>query len=150
MNIGELARRTGLGPRTIRYYEGIGILPKARRLPSGYRQYDSGAVEMLLLVKGLRRLGISLKDVSLIQGLKRERQCESARRRIREVIVRKLEEIDRRIDELKQTREYLTGLRLAIGDADVAGAPADKERCGCLPDLGSERKEVKENGEGKG
>lgn len=40
MKIGELAERVGVNPKTIRYYESIGVLPEPVRTASGYRDYD--------------------------------------------------------------------------------------------------------------
>ncbi len=40
MRIGELARRLNLNPKTLRYWEGIGLLPEPQREPSGYRNYS--------------------------------------------------------------------------------------------------------------
>ncbi|MDA8388122.1 MAG: MerR family DNA-binding transcriptional regulator [Nitrospiraceae bacterium] len=57
--IGDIARRFGLNPRTLRYYEAIGILPKAGRTESGYRVYGEGAVERLEFVLKARALASS-------------------------------------------------------------------------------------------
>ncbi|OZM70896.1 MerR family transcriptional regulator [Amycolatopsis antarctica] len=61
--IGELARRTGLPVKTIRFYSDEGLLPPTDRTPSGYRLYDTAALARLELVKTLRELGIGLSDV---------------------------------------------------------------------------------------
>lgn len=63
MRIGELARRSGLQPGTIRYYETIGLLPKPSREASGYRNYGDGALERLRFISGARTLGLSLAEI---------------------------------------------------------------------------------------
>jgi len=69
MQIKELARRTNLSGKTIRYYESIGLLPPPRRLPNGYRDYDETAVDRVRFVAGARTLGFSLDDIGEILTL---------------------------------------------------------------------------------
>ena len=59
-SIGELARRTGLPVRTIRFYSDIGVVPPTDRTSAGYRLYDIDALARLDLVRTLRDLGIDL------------------------------------------------------------------------------------------
>ncbi len=61
--IGELARRTGLSVRTIRFYSDAGVLPPTRRTDAGYRLYDADAAARLDLVRTLRDLGVDLGTV---------------------------------------------------------------------------------------
>lgn len=58
--IGDIAKRFGLNPRTIRYYEIIGILPKARRTESGYRIYSYETIERLEFILKAKALGLKL------------------------------------------------------------------------------------------
>src|ERR1700722_7591200 len=62
-SIGELARRTGLAVRTIRFYSDRGIVAPAGRSPAGYRLYDAAAVARLDLVRTLRDLGVDLPAI---------------------------------------------------------------------------------------
>lgn len=59
-SIGELARRTGLTVKTIRFYSDRGIVAPAGRTPAGYRRYGPDAVSRLALVRTLRELGLGL------------------------------------------------------------------------------------------
>ncbi|MFC8045240.1 MerR family transcriptional regulator [Nocardia sp. NPDC057353] len=61
--IGELARRTGLPVRTIRFWSDAGVVPPTDRSPTGYRLYDTEAVARLDLVRTLRELGLDLPTV---------------------------------------------------------------------------------------
>jgi DNA-binding transcriptional MerR regulator len=63
LSIGELARRTGLPIRTIRFWSDIGLVPPVARTGSGRRLYDAACVARLELVATLRDLGLSLADV---------------------------------------------------------------------------------------
>jgi DNA-binding transcriptional MerR regulator len=65
-SIGELARRTGLTVKTIRFYSDRGIVVPTDRSPAGHRRYDGGAVARLELVRTLRALGL---DLSTIRGV---------------------------------------------------------------------------------
>jgi DNA-binding transcriptional MerR regulator len=62
-SIGELARRTGLPVRTIRFYSDLGVVPPTDRSPAGYRQYDLNALTRLDLVRTLRDLDVDLATI---------------------------------------------------------------------------------------
>ncbi len=62
-SIGELARRTGLTVKTIRFYSDRGIVAPADRSPAGYRRYGTDAVARLALVRTLRELGLDLPTI---------------------------------------------------------------------------------------
>jgi MerR family redox-sensitive transcriptional activator SoxR len=68
MLIGDLARRAGVRPSAIRYYEGVGLLaPPARQ--SGRRVYDTAAVTQLQVISAARALGFGIREIrTLIQG----------------------------------------------------------------------------------
>ena len=65
-SIGDLARRTGLAVRTIRFYSDRGIVTRAGRSPAGYRLYDTDAVARLDLVRTLRDLGVDLPTIQKV------------------------------------------------------------------------------------
>jgi DNA-binding transcriptional MerR regulator len=62
LTIGELARRTGLTTRTIRFYSDEGLLPPAHRTHAGYRLYDGASLARLELLRTLRELGLGLPE----------------------------------------------------------------------------------------
>ncbi|MDT5036115.1 MAG: hypothetical protein QOE03_1300, partial [Micromonosporaceae bacterium] len=63
MHIGELARRSGLTVKTVRYYSDLGLVPEAERTPANYRRYDAAALVRLEFVRTLRELGLDLATV---------------------------------------------------------------------------------------
>ncbi|MFJ7630525.1 MerR family transcriptional regulator [Streptomyces sp. NPDC097595] len=63
LSIGELARRTGLSVKTIRYYSDRGIVTPSARTPAGYRRYGPDAAARLALVRTLRELGLGLDTI---------------------------------------------------------------------------------------
>jgi len=66
MMIGQLAERTGLTVRTLRFYADAGVLPEAGRSASGYRLFGPDAVARARLVRTLRELGVGLEDIKRV------------------------------------------------------------------------------------
>ncbi|HEX6447199.1 MAG TPA: MerR family transcriptional regulator [Streptosporangiales bacterium] len=64
--IGELARRTGLSVKTVRFWSDLGLVPPADRTHAGYRMYGQDALARLALVRTLRDLGVDLKTVQRV------------------------------------------------------------------------------------
>ena len=69
MRISELARRAGVAPSAIRWYEQAGVLPAAPRRDNGYREYSDTDLARLRLVVALRRLGLGPDDAGRLAGL---------------------------------------------------------------------------------
>ncbi len=114
MQIGELAKHFGLNPKTIRYYEEIGLLPEPRRTESGYRQYDEDAVERLGFIQRAKLLGLSLENIREIIPAQPsdEQPCE----RVLALVAAEIASIDQRIEELKTFRKELTVLQATWSD----------------------------------
>lgn len=68
--IGQLARLSGVGVETIRFYEREGLMPKPPRRVSGYRQYTDDAVARLRFIRHAKELGFALKDVKGLLALR--------------------------------------------------------------------------------
>jgi MerR family copper efflux transcriptional regulator len=62
MNIGKIAKLSGVGVETIRFYERQGVLPKPKRKASGYRQFDMDTVDRIRFIKNVQDLGFSLNE----------------------------------------------------------------------------------------
>lgn len=67
MNIGDVEQRTGISKKNIRFYEKEGLLTVARNQENQYREYSEADVRTLEQIKLLRRLGVSLEDIRLVQ-----------------------------------------------------------------------------------
>lgn len=63
MKIGEVAKRSGVGIETIRYYEREGLLQEPQRRPSGYRQYDASTLQRLEYICRAKELGFTLAEI---------------------------------------------------------------------------------------
>lgn len=136
--IGQLARRTGINPRTVRYYEGIGLLPAAPRTESGYRLYNDDALRRLQLIRRAKLLGQSLKDTRELVEFAVDGACGDFRQRLLELIEPKLAEVDRRMEDLKALKVELLHMRERLDShvsADVAGDPVTAcQPCACIDD----------------
>jgi len=69
LRIGTLAERTGTSTPTIRYYESIGLLPRAVRQSGGQRRYDAADVRRLTLIRRCREFGFSIEQVRALVEL---------------------------------------------------------------------------------
>lgn len=112
MNISTFARRAGLSPSGVRWYEAAGIVPAPARRPNGYREYDEADLARLTLVLTLRRLGMppvdagrlaercvaGAADTTLLATLERQRQRISQRREELERLELELVDLERTID----------------------------------------------------
>ena len=108
MNIGTVARRSGVPAKTIRYYESVGLIAPAARTAAGYRVYDQRDIEVLRFVQRARSLGFSVDDVGSLLALWQDRRRSSAE--VKALARRRVEDIDRKIAELEEMRSTLTDL----------------------------------------
>lgn len=108
MFIGELAAQHGLNPRTLRYYENLGLLPTPSRTMSGYRMYGEKTAQRLAFVTKAKSLGLTLKEIGQILALRDSGKlpCRSVQRILQEHI----ERIDRQIAQLHTLKTDLTAL----------------------------------------
>jgi DNA-binding transcriptional MerR regulator len=138
----EVARATGVSTDTLRHYERYGLLPRAARSASGYRQYSSATVQRVLLIQRALVVGFSLADVKRVLTV-RDRGGAPCRS-VRGLIDDRLQALDRRIEELLALREELRGL-LTEWDERLARTPKDEpahllESLGTKPQIESVRR----------
>jgi Cu(I)-responsive transcriptional regulator len=108
MNIGEAAKRSGISAKTIRYYESIGLIPAVDRSAGNYRRYGDSEVETLRFIARARSLGFSVEDVGTLLALYRDRKRASAE--VKRIAGQHIEEIDRKVEELRAMRKTLAHL----------------------------------------
>ena len=108
MNIGTVAERSGVPPKSIRYYESIGLIEAAERRPNGYRSYSPLDTRTLAFIKRARGLGFSVEKVRDLLDLWRDRNRKSAA--VKAMAAHHLEALDRKIEELQSMRKALADL----------------------------------------
>lgn len=108
MTIGKLARASGVGSETIRYYERSGFLPPPERLPSGYRVYDHEAQKRVRFIKEAQALGFTLNEIKELFGLTDDPDADCASVNARAQA--KLVEINDKIAKLTLMKESLEKL----------------------------------------
>ena len=125
MRIGELARRSGVSPDTLRHYERLKLLRPAGRTPGGYRFYAVEALARVRTVQAALSLGLTLAELSRVLGQRDAGKppCQA----VRALAAAKLGEIERRLKDILRLR---AGLRAVLKSWDLrlentpAGAPA--------------------------
>ncbi len=125
MRIGEAAARAGVSCDTLRYYERQGLLPRAPRTSSGYRDYSDALVDRVRFARNALRFGFSVKQIARFlksreAGRPPCREVRAAADELRAAMDRQIEELTAARAELQRTLADWDG-RLA---ATPAGAPA--------------------------
>ena len=105
MRIGELAQKAGVTPRTIRYYESLGLLKPSEREGGGFRYYTEIELAKLDKIDCLKSLGLTLEEIASVIDL----YCEDAtglrgKRKVLEILQSHLYETDEKIETLVQFR----------------------------------------------
>jgi DNA-binding transcriptional MerR regulator len=124
MRIGELARTSGVSADTIRYYERIGLMPRAMRTPNGYREYPAGARNRMRVIRNAVHLGFPLQEIAKVLRIRDAggAPCRQVRNYARELVA----EIERRISELGTERRAILKM-ITEWDAVLAGSRPDTQ-----------------------
>ncbi|MNL45174.1 HTH-type transcriptional regulator HmrR [compost metagenome] len=108
MNIGEIAKASGVNAKMIRHYESIGLIPKAKRTDSGYRSYSENDIHILRFVKRGRSLGFAMKEIKTLIGLWRNKTRAS--KEVKTLALAHLKELDSKIAEMQEMANTLRNL----------------------------------------
>jgi MerR family transcriptional regulator, copper efflux regulator len=130
LTIGALAERTGCTVPTIRYYEDIGLIPPAKRRPSGHRFYQAAAEKLLNFVRHCRDFGFPIEQVRELVSLSQsqERDCVEAL----EIAKARLAAVRAKMDELLALERSLARFVQSCTE-QCAGGPA--AQCSILSDI---------------
>lgn len=137
--IGEAAKRLGMNPRTIRFYESAGLLPPPQRTQHGYasaghRLFTSEDLRRLQFVRQARLLDLSVEQIRELVDLTHEGCCGAARPHLKTLIRGKLPELRRRIAELRRLERHLEILRRMLPDeAPKTDSSCDSTVDQCVP-----------------
>ena len=105
LRIGEVAKRSGIGIEALRFYERSGLLGRPNRTESGYRVYDEGVLQRLDFIKRSQVLGFSLDEIKRI--IAEKEAGKSPCHEVREIVRRRLDELDERLREMRKYRKEL-------------------------------------------
>lgn len=108
MNIGEIAKRSDLPVKTVRYYADIELVKSSGRTDAGYRTYDGKALRKLIFVRRSRAMGFSVEECRKLLGLYEDQSRASSE--VRSIAKQHLLEIDTKLDELKKLQKELSML----------------------------------------
>jgi len=107
MNIGEVAKASGLPAKTIRYYEDIGLI-KPHRQVNGYRDFDEDHLHKLRFLQRARGLGFSVEDCRALLALYEDKGRTSAE--VKSIAEKRLADIERKMQELRSMSVLLQHL----------------------------------------
>ena len=123
LTIGQVAKQTGVGVETLRYYEREGLVEEpTRSSSSGYRQYPDSVVKRIHFIKRAQQLGFSLKEIAELFALRVDPTIDagSVKRRVET----KLVDIEHKIEELLRMKLALERLaHLCTGQGPISACP---------------------------
>lgn len=130
LTISQAAKACGLTPKTIRYYEQIGLIPKAARhndvaRTGGNRFYFDEDLRRLRFIRSSRLLGLGLNDVSALLALSEGKGCPGAQPGYRDRLALHLRTVNERMEHLAALKASLEELLRLAEHGSLAG------RCGC-------------------
>ena len=129
MKIGAASKQSGVSQRMIRHYEALGLVPKAARRESGYRDYDEKDVHTLRFIRRARDLGFPIEEIRKLLALWQDRGRASAD--VKTLATARAEELKLKELEIRAMRRSLEQLaRNCHGD--------DRPDCPILEDLAHE------------
>ena len=113
MTIGQVAKLAGVGVETIRFYEREGLLNKPKRKESGYRLFGADVVNRIRFIKSVKELGFSLKEIRELLFLRVDSRGTATE--VKKRVDSKIDQIDRRIQDLRKVRNGLAQLSRSVG-----------------------------------
>ena len=126
LTIGQLAKKANVNLQTIRYYERRGLISKAPRNESGYRQYSPKDLKRVEFIKQSQGLGFSLKEISELLRLRMEPGMTCGDVKVR--VEAKIADIEEKIFSLQQMKDALFTLgKKCTGQGPISQCPVLEE-----------------------
>lgn len=120
LKIGQLARRSGVSPKAIRFYEAAGVLPPPVRGANGYRLYAPDAVDLLRFIKQAQGLGLTLAEIKEIVAIRRGGRPPC--RHVFQLLQEKAAELDQKLSDLMMLRRRVRQSLAAWGRRPLKNA----------------------------
>ncbi|PSB13360.1 heavy metal-responsive transcriptional regulator [filamentous cyanobacterium CCP1] len=132
LKIGELAEQTDVAVGTIRYYETLELIEPTHRSESGYRYYTADAVKRVQFIKKAQSLQFSLSEIQQILGVRH--QGDPACPLVRDLLDRKIAELDVQLDRIKMLKVELEAYRDRWTDRPLDD-PDSQELCSLIEEV---------------
>lgn len=123
VTIGSLSRRLGVSPKTIRFYEQIGLLPEPERSAARYRLYSDDDAELVRFILKAKAAGFSLKEIGEILAVRRSGEMPCGH--VVDLIHEKIAFLDQQLQAISAVRQGLAALE------DRADAVQASAACVC-------------------
>ena len=105
LRIGEVAARAGLNPKTLRYYEALGVLQSPSREANGYRRFPPETLELLAFIRQAQGLGFTLEEIREVLAIRRRGEVPCTH--VRALLRQKAVELDRKLADLVALRRRI-------------------------------------------
>ncbi|MBI6548736.1 Cu(I)-responsive transcriptional regulator [Xenorhabdus lircayensis] len=129
MNISEIAQKTGLTSKAIRFYEEKDLITAPERGDNGYRYYQQKHIDELILLRQAKEVGFTLEECRELLRLFRNPSRHSAD--VKTATLQKVAEIEKTIVELQKIKEKLLALSAVCPGDDGADCPIIEHLSGC-------------------
>lgn len=133
LSITALARKTGVSSKALRYWEMLGLLPKASRSHSGYRRFPAEAVAYIGFVSRSKGMGLTLQQMRTV--LKLARKGRSPCMEVETFIDQRIGELNAKIKSLSELLKSLQALRQCRAEEASPTTHCVKECCSLLEGL---------------
>ncbi len=120
LKISELANRTGVSAKAIRFYEAAGVLPPPSRASNGYRLFGGDAVDMLRFVKQAQGLGLTLAEIKEIVAIRQGGRPPCGH--VYQLLKEKAADLDRKLSDLRVLRRRIRQSLAAWGRRPMKNA----------------------------
>lgn len=130
LTIGKVSESLKVNPRTLRFYDQIGLVQPACRSENGYRLYSPQDVERLMFIIRAKKLGLTLDEIRSVLSLTEEGLCYSVKNQVGELLSRKISEIDNNIREMEQLKKQFAEFRTYLEKKE--NTQAITSTCNCL------------------
>ena len=108
LKVSEIAKRSGVSPDAVRFYEKEGLLPPPPRTESGYRAYDESTAQRIGFIKGAQAMGLKLSEIRELLDIQDRGACPCGHTRT--IVERRVKELDDEIERLSEMRSELAAM----------------------------------------
>jgi len=130
--IGEVAARAEVSVDTVRYYERLKLLPRARRSSGGFRLFDETVIDRVFFIKQAQELGFTLEEIKGLLAKGGAEECS----KVHDLLSEKLQELDTRLQSMKKFRRVLAR---HLGECERELREHGREACCPVITLGNQQ-----------